>query len=131
MVFLLDTKIDETKNLIQALTFCYGISKTNSLKILVKFGINKNFSYKDIPNFIQNQIDINIITIVEKKLKLKIGVVLKHFENNALKIIKSLKNYRSIRHNQFLPVRGQRTHTNAKTQKSKLKNRIKVLKKKN
>jgi small subunit ribosomal protein S13 len=128
MVFLLDLKIKENKNLFIALNICYGISITNSLRIFSKFGINKMISFQTIPEFLQNQIEFNIVSVVEKELNLKISVFLKHLEVNSMKMLKVLKNYRSLRHSQFLPVRGQRTHTNAKTQKSKLKTRLKVLK---
>ena len=51
----------------------------------------------------------------------KQGIRLQREVINNISVLKEIKTYRGIRHSYFLPVRGQRTHTNAGTQKNKKK----------
>jgi small subunit ribosomal protein S13 len=128
MVFLLNLNIKETKNIYITIKYCYGISTKVSLCLLSKFGINKFGSYKTIPEFIRIQFELNLDKLIEYVFKLKIGRALVYTEENFYNKLLNLKIYRALRHKQYLPVRGQRTHSNAKTQKRKLKNRLKILK---
>lgn len=129
MVFLLGTTLKENQKFFIALRECYGLSSTSAIRVIASFGINKNCAYNGFPTFVHELLDLNVERLIELKFRMKLGSILKHYEANALSFIFTLKNLRAVRHKQCLPVRGQRTHTNAKTQKSKLKNRIKILKK--
>jgi small subunit ribosomal protein S13 len=128
MVLLLNTNIKDVKSIFVSLKSCYGISNKNSLCLVSKFGLSLSIRYKNLPDYIRSQIELNIDKIVENILRLKIGRILKHEEAYFFEKLNTLKCYRSLRHKQYLPVRGQRTHSNAKTQKKKLKNRLKFLK---
>ncbi len=128
MVFLLNLNFKDTKNIFVSLKQCYGISNKTSLCLLSKFGISKIIIYKLIPEFIRILFELNLDKLIEYVLKLKIGRVLVHNEENFYQKLINLRIYRALRHKQYLPVRGQRTHSNAKTQKRKLKNRLKILK---
>lgn len=129
MVFLLGTNLKESQKFFIALHECYGLSSTSALRVIASLGVNKNCAYEELPLFLHELLDLNVEKLIELKFRMKLGSILKHYEANALSYIFALKNLRALRHKQCLPVRGQRTHTNAKTQKSKLKNRIKILKK--
>lgn len=128
MVFLLNLNLKENKSIFVSLRLCYGISRKIALCIFSKFGLNKSVVYKLIPEFIRLQIEFNLDKYIENVLKLKFGKILRYVKDNFYQKLINLRIYRSLRHRQYLPVRGQRTHTNAKTQKKKLKNRLKILK---
>jgi small subunit ribosomal protein S13 len=104
------------KNLINRdLTSSYGVNKTFLMSIYNKNGFNPRLTPKCIKKFLHLQ-NINFVRkkiILNRKLRLRI--------KEDLLFLKSLKNYRGIKHSMNLPTRGQRTHTNAKTKK-RLKN---------
>jgi|JI102314A1RNA_FD_contig_123_42228_length_1892_multi_5_in_2_out_0_3 small subunit ribosomal protein S13 len=131
-MFIFGEVLLKNKNLFFSLKTCYGLNITSSKKILAKLGINKNNNLNKNINIKQEvkHIDLNIIKLTEVCFNIKVFSVLKHFYNLSLKYVKSKKSYKGLRHLQCLPVRGQRTHTNAKTQKRKLQQRH-LLKKKN
>jgi ribosomal protein S13 len=56
----------------------------------------------------------------------RVGIFLKHLLFLRMKSLRRLKMLRSFRHSLFLPVRGQRTRKNAKTQKKKKKDKKKI-----
>lgn len=110
MVYLFEAKIPDDKSVFFALTYVYGINKTNSLLLCKKLGFSKNFKIK---NLTKEQIN-KLIKIIES-LNIDLASDLKKKKVLALKKLISVKSYRGFRRNQGLPVRGQRTHTNAKT----------------
>src|SRR6478609_2868648 len=124
-MFIFGEVLFKNKNLFFALKTCYGLNITSSKKILSKLGINKNNNLTKNINLAQEvkHLDLNITKLTEFCFNIKVFSVLKHFYNLSLKLIKSNKSYKGLRHLQCLPVRGQRTHTNAKTQKRKLQQR--------
>jgi small subunit ribosomal protein S13 len=128
MIYILNNNLNEKKNVFIMFKNCYGISNKSSLCLISKFGLNFNIKYEQIPLFLKTNIEASIDSIVENIFKMQLGRVLKFIEESFLHKLFNLKCYRTLRHKQFLPVRGQRTHSNAQTQKSKLKNRLKILK---
>jgi small subunit ribosomal protein S13 len=115
MIYLFESKISETKSVFFALTYVYGINKTNSLFICKKLGFSKNFKIKDLS---KDQIN-KLIKIIEFS-NINLASDLKKTNLLIFKKLLSIKSYRGLRRNQGLPIRGQRTHTNAKTS-SKIK----------
>jgi small subunit ribosomal protein S13 len=115
MVYLFEAKIPENKSVFFALTYVYGINKTNSLLICKKLGFSKNFKIKDL----SKEQTSKLIKIIES-LNIDLASDLKKKKLLIFKKLISVKSYRGLRKNQGLPVRGQRTHTNAKTS-SKIK----------
>ena len=93
------------------LTYIYGIGRTRSSNILEAAGVNKDVRVKDLTEDDVRKIR-QIITDegkVEGDLRKDVGL-----DINRLMEINC---YRGMRHRRGLPVRGQRTHTNARTRK--------------
>lgn len=96
-----------------ALTYIKGIGRTTSGKILDQLKINKDVRTKDLS---ENDIK-QISAIIEKDYKVEGELRQMIFRN--IKRLKDIRSYRGIRHKLGLPVRGQRTRTNAVTRKGK------------
>ncbi|CAM4399272.1 30S ribosomal protein S13 [Saccharibacillus endophyticus] len=94
-----------------ALTYIFGIGKTTSQKILGQTGISPNTRVRDLTedevNKLRESIDAN--EKVEGDLRREISL-------NIKRLIE-IGSYRGVRHRRGLPVRGQRTKTNARTRK--------------
>jgi small subunit ribosomal protein S13 len=110
MLYLLETKLSENKSVFFALTHVYGIGKITAFLICKKLGFSINLKIKDLT---QEQIT-EILQLVES-LNLTLNNELKKLRSLTLKNLVSIKSYRGLRRVQGLPVRGQRTHTNAKS----------------
>ncbi len=93
------------------LTYIYGIGLTSSQKILEKTGISPDVRVKDLTddeiNLIRKEIDANYK--VEGDLRREVALNIKRLTEIGC--------YRGLRHRRGLPVRGQRTKTNARTRK--------------
>ena len=97
------------------LTYIYGIGRTTARKILTSNNIDVNMKVKD-----WNDENINgILTYISNNLKLE-GELRGETQQN-IKRLQDIGCYRGIRHRKGLPVRGQRTITNARTRKGKRK----------
>ncbi|MEJ8552947.1 MULTISPECIES: 30S ribosomal protein S13 [Tepidibacter] len=93
------------------LTYIFGIGKTTSNQILEKAGIDANIRIKDLTeeevNTLRKLIDSD--QLVEGDLRREIALNIKR--------LRDIKCYRGIRHMRGLPLRGQKTKTNARTRK--------------
>jgi small subunit ribosomal protein S13 len=97
------------------LTYIYGIGRTTAKKILTSNNIDVNIKVKD-----WNDENINgILNYISNNLKLE-GELRGETQQN-IKRLQDIGCYRGIRHRKGLPVRGQRTITNARTRKGKRK----------
>lgn len=114
MVYLFESEISENKPIFVSLTQIYGIGHFTAVFICKKLGFSKNLKIK---NLSKEQISKLIKTI--ELLKLSIASDLKKSNLLNSKNLISIKSYRGLRRNQGLPVRGQRTHTNARTAKKR------------
>lgn len=112
MVYLYESKIPEHKSVFFALTFIFGIGKVNSTLICKKLGFSLNLKIKDLS---KEQIS-KLLKIIES-LNIELASDLKKLRLLTVKKLISIKSYRGLRRAQGLPVRGQRTHTNARTSK--------------
>jgi small subunit ribosomal protein S13 len=110
MIYLLETKLPENKSVLFALTNIYGIGQSTAFLICKKLGFSINLKIKDLT---QEQTG-EILQVVEL-LNLTLNNELKKFKSLSLKNLISIKSYRGLRRVRGLPVRGQRTHTNAKS----------------
>ena len=94
-----------------ALTYIFGIGNTTAKKILAETGVNPDTRVKDLTdedeNKLREYIDKNIN--VEGDLRREIALNIKRLQEIGC--------YRGIRHRKSLPVRGQKTKTNARTRK--------------
>lgn len=93
------------------LTYIYGIGKTKSNEILSMAGIDPNVRVKDLT---EEQV-IKIREIIDKGYKVE-GDLRRETALN-IKRLMEISCYRGVRHRKSLPVRGQRTKTNARTRK--------------
>ncbi len=94
-----------------ALTYIYGIGLTTARKILEKSGVNPDTRVKDLTDS-----DVEKLRkIIENEYKVE-GTLRTEVAMNIKRLIE-IGCYRGIRHRKGLPVRGQRTHTNARTRK--------------
>jgi small subunit ribosomal protein S13 len=94
-----------------ALTYIYGIGKATSRSILKKADISPD---KRTDNLDENEVR-RIRDILEAEFKVE-GDLRREVSMN-IKRLMDLGCYRGLRHRKSLPVRGQRTHTNARTRK--------------
>ncbi|MED5515727.1 MAG: 30S ribosomal protein S13 [SAR324 cluster bacterium] len=93
------------------LTYIYGIGRKISNDILNKTKIDKNVRVSDLTDEQVNKIR----TIIEKEYQVE-GDLRSEISLN-IKRLMDLGNYRGLRHRRHMPVRGQRTKTNARTRK--------------
>ena len=93
------------------LTYIYGIGLSTSQKILASTGVNPDTRAKDLSEEEVNEIRtyINKNLIVEGDLRRDVALNIKR--------LVEIGSYRGIRHRRGLPVRGQKTKTNARTRK--------------
>lgn len=92
------------------LTYIYGIGKVTSQKILTKTGVNPDTRIKDLTEEEVNNLRKAIDEFtVEGDLRREIALNIKR--------LRDIRCYRGIRHQKGLPVRGQKTKTNARTRK--------------
>jgi small subunit ribosomal protein S13 len=109
---IIGVEIPANKRIDIALRYIYGIGPTNSVEILRRANIDPSLRAKDL-----TEQQISAIThaiqeggyVIEGDLRREIGMNLKRLQ--------AIKCYRGLRHIRGLPVRGQRTQTNARTRK--------------
>ena len=103
------------KRVVISLQYIYGIGRSTSRKILEQLNIDPNMKSDDLTegqiNGIRKVIDSD--HTVEGELRTEISM--------SIKRLMDLGCYRGLRHRKGLPVRGQRTHTNARTRKGPAK----------
>ena len=99
------------KPMMVALTYIFGIGRPTALKILKKARIPENLRANDMTDVQISQIR----EIIENEVKVE-GELRSEVQLN-IKRLMDLGNYRGLRHRRGLPVRGQRTRTNARTRK--------------
>lgn len=112
-MLILGTHINNTKIACQALQDIYGINNNTALKICAKAGINPNKQLSQLKGLVVDRL-VKICRQYVHKQKKRVVI------NNIKKLIE-LKHYKGVRHMFRLPVRGQRTHTNASTAKTRNK----------
>jgi small subunit ribosomal protein S13 len=112
------------KRLEIGLTYIYGIGRTTSNKVIVKAQIDKNKKVSDLTD----EEVAKLRTIIEHEFKIE--GTLRQENSMNIKRLMDIGSYRGMRHRRSLPVRGQRTKTNARTRKGGHKRSIGIKKKK-
>ncbi len=109
---LLGVEIPAKKKVAYSLRYIYGIGPTRADQVIVEAGLDANMRAQDLTEEQLNKI-LHVITehkwVVEGDLRREIAANLKRLQ--------AVNCYRGIRHRRSLPVRGQRTSTNARTRK--------------
>jgi small subunit ribosomal protein S13 len=109
---LLGVEIPSDKRIEASLTYIYGIGPTTSRRVLEQTNIDPNLRAKDLT---PQQLNDIIHAITGNKHLIE-GDLRRELQSN-LKRLQAINCYRGIRHRRGLPVRGQRTSTNARTRK--------------
>ena len=103
MARLVGVDLPRDKRMAVALTYIYGIGRSQAAKALAATGIDPNMRSADLTDdhvvALRDWIDENLKVAADVRRKVEIGC------------------YQGLRHRKGLPVRGQRTHTNARTRK--------------
>ena len=103
--------IPRDKRTVIALTYVYGIGRPSSVEILKQAEVNGSTRVKDLT---EDEI-ARIRSIIEKDYEVEGD--LRRSINMNIKRLMDIGAYRGLRHRKGLPVRGQRTHTNARSRK--------------
>jgi len=103
--------LPKSKNIDIALTYIYGIGRTTSRKILNQLNID--------PHRKSDQLDEQEVARIREVIDgtCRVEGDLRREVSMNIKRLRDLSAYRGLRHRKSLPVRGQRTHTNARTRK--------------
>jgi small subunit ribosomal protein S13 len=106
-----------------ALTYIYGIGRSQAVKILTSAGVNFDVKVREL-----NDDEINHIRkVIEENYRVE-GDLRKEVTMN-IKRLMEIGSYRGLRHRRGLPVRGQRTKTNGRTRKGPRRGAVAVKKK--
>jgi small subunit ribosomal protein S13 len=115
MARIAGVNIPTNKRVVIALTYIHGIGNTKAKEITEKLGIAPERRVQDLTDqeVLQIRETIDADYKVEGDLRREVSMNIKRLMDLAC--------YRGLRHRRGLPVRGQRTHTNARTRKGKAK----------
>lgn len=114
MARIAGVNIPVNKHIVIGLTSVFGIGLSTSKRICSKIGITPSKKVKDLPEDILEMLRTEVATyVIEGDLRRKVSMDIKR--------LMELGSYRGIRHRRGLPLRGQRTRTNARTRKGKRK----------
>jgi small subunit ribosomal protein S13 len=115
MARIAGVNIPDNKRVEIGLTYIYGVGRSAAKKILAETQINPDTKVKDL-----SEEDVTQIRgLIEKNFRVE--GELKRIVSENIKRLKQIGSYRGMRHQKGLPVRGQRTRTNARTRKGKKK----------
>jgi small subunit ribosomal protein S13 len=115
MARIAGVNIPTNKRVEIALTYIHGIGRTKARELAAKIGIAPERRVQDLSDqeVLQIREAIDAGYTVEGDLRREVAMNIKR--------LMDLASYRGLRHRKGLPVRGQRTHTNARTRKGKAK----------
>jgi len=107
--------LPKNKHIQIALTYIFGVGQTRARKIVEQTGIDPTVRVKDLTDSQVGELikAVNTIGKVEGDLRREIAF--------SIRRLMEIGSYRGLRHRRGLPVRGQRTRTNARTRKGKKK----------
>ena len=94
-----------------SLTYLYGIGRTKAIEICFSLGIDPQRKAEDLS---EDEI-ARINSVLENEYMIE-GALRRHVQQNIARL-RDIHSYRGLRHRRGLPVRGQRTRTNARTRK--------------
>ena len=114
MARLFGTEIPNEKRIEASLPYIYGIGRSTSARILEQAGVDPDIRTGELT---EEQL-VKIATVIQGE-EITIEGDLRREKQGQMKRLASINCYRGIRHKRGLPVRGQRTQTNARTRKGK------------
>ncbi|HIF25421.1 MAG: 30S ribosomal protein S13 [Pseudomonadota bacterium] len=116
MARIAGVNVPDNKRAVIALTYIHGIGRTSARQILDKLSIERSRRMNDLSEDELNQIRKEIESegyTIEGELRRAVSMNIKR--------LMDMKSYRGLRHRAHLPVRGQKTKTNARTRKGPAK----------
>lgn len=116
MVRLIGIDLPKNKRVIYALTYIHGIGLTSAKKLVEKANIPKDVRINELTTE-----DIVILRQVVENCNLKLEGDLRRFNGLNIKRLNEINCFRGQRHRNSLPVRGQRTRTNARSKRGNKK----------
>lgn len=112
MIRIAGVILPQSKHISIALRSIYGIGRTRSLQICAKVGVEPSVKVSNIGD--------DVAALIQKAVQeFEIEGDLRRRISMNIKRLRDIKCYRGLRHRMGLPVRGQRTKTNARTRKGK------------
>lgn len=114
MARIVGVDIPNDKRVVVSLTYIFGIGNTTAKKILKDANVSEDTRVKDLT-------DEEFVRIRQEIAKYKVEGDLRRDVALNIKTLQEIGCYRGLRHRRGLPVRGQRTRTNARTRKGKKK----------
>jgi small subunit ribosomal protein S13 len=121
---ILGVDVPKEKRIEIALTYLYGIGRVLSNRILKEAQVNPDKRAKDL-----SEEETSHITNSIQKLGLRVEGDLRRDISQNIKRLMDIGSWRGLRHKRSLPVRGQRTRTNARTRKGPRKGGMAVVRK--
>ena len=106
--------IPSNKHIVIALTAIYGVGQSRAQLICDTAGVKPDMKVKDLA-------ESEVSSLRDAVAKFTVEGDLRRESSMNIKRLMDLGNYRGLRHRRGLPVRGQRTHTNARTRKGPAK----------
>jgi small subunit ribosomal protein S13 len=121
MLYIFGTYLKKNKNIKTALSYIYGINNKKAEYICNYIGLGNKYKIKNLTNtqiyYIKNTINKHELFKNKETKDLDLTNDLKRYIKSRIKRHIEIKSYKGTRHKLSYPVRGQRTHTNAQTQK--------------
>ena len=121
---IMGVDLPKEKRIEIALTYLFGVGKTQSRRLLNEAKINLDKRAKDLSDE-----EVAAITNVIQKSGIKVEGDLRRDISQNIKRLMDVGSWRGLRHKKGLPVRGQRTKTNARTRKGPKKGGLAVIRK--
>jgi small subunit ribosomal protein S13 len=115
MVRIIGIDIPDNKRLEISLMYIFGIGKKRSQEMVAKLGLDPNMRARNL-----TQDDIARINALLQSDYVVEGDLKRQIQSNIKRLV-NIHSYRGLRHRLGLPVRGQRTRSNARTRKGKKK----------
>ncbi|MBU1125863.1 MAG: 30S ribosomal protein S13 [Candidatus Omnitrophica bacterium] len=121
---ILGVDIPKDKKIEISLMYLYGIGRAQAIKILKEISINPEKRAKDL-----TEEEVTKVTAALQKSGLRLEGDLRRDISQNIKRLMDIGSWRGLRHKRGLPVRGQRSRTNARTRKGPRKGGLAVVKK--
>jgi small subunit ribosomal protein S13 len=112
MIYLFEARLPENKSVYFGLNYIYGVGRSRSFLMCKKLGFSLNLKIKNLSSS-----QIHQISKLVESASFIVANDLKRLNLLGKQRLIAIKSYRGLRRKQGFPVRGQRTHTNAKTAK--------------
>jgi small subunit ribosomal protein S13 len=112
MARIAGVELPNQKRTVIALTYIYGVGSSRAKQLCTKANVNADTRVRDLA-------EDDVLRLREAIRPLKIEGDLRREITQSIRRLQEISSYRGVRHKKNLPVRGQRTRTNARTKRGK------------